>query len=152
MAVRCRRVLLSFRVQASCKRQSARMPPQLMAISGQPSRMKRKEFAIGMIAPPTNTKSNPLPDAPGPGATVRGCVGRCGMYQGFGAGVGLLASVGLVEAIPATGSLWWLARLTLDAAGFLFGCYLVLCVGMTLSALALRGYAALCRSAPRGYL
>jgi hypothetical protein len=76
------------------------------------------------------------------------------MYQsGFGAGAGSLVSFGLVEPLPDTGSLWWFARLVLDAAGALFAAYLLCCLGLALGAVAVRFLAAAGRrSQPGGYL
>lgn len=76
------------------------------------------------------------------------------MYQsGFGAGAGFLVWFGLIEPLPETGSLWWVARLVLDGAGALFGLYLVCCVVMVVAAVTMRTLAALTgRPEPRGYL
>jgi hypothetical protein len=76
------------------------------------------------------------------------------MYQsGFGSGAGFLVSFGLAQPLPETGSLWWFARLVLDAAGSLFACYLACCLAMTVAAVTVRILTASGRRAgPRGYL
>ncbi len=56
----------------------------------------------------------------------------------YSAGVASLASFGAAVAFPHEGILWVTARLMLDCAGGLFGIYLLLGIGLSLTGRVMR--------------
>lgn len=57
----------------------------------------------------------------------------------YSAGIAGLASFGAAQALPQSGPLWLLARLTLDGAGALFGLYMLIGFGLTIAGHVMRG-------------
>jgi len=67
----------------------------------------------------------------------------------YSAGVAGLASFGAAVALPHEGVLWLTARLMLDCAGALFGMYLLVGIGLSLTGRLMRFRARIANSSSR---
>jgi hypothetical protein len=58
----------------------------------------------------------------------------------YSAGLASLSAIGGAVSLPGNGGLWLAARLLLDAAGALFGLYLMIILGLLLAGCAMRSH------------